>query len=228
MAQAATRERSQRAGAKGKSDRELKLVRRFTAKPEQVFRAFADPKRREVVGAERSHHSGLRDGCEARRSLADHDALLGWRHDRQRGLSRDRSALPAGLHLGLARRRQARPRDRGHHRIEAARGRHRADPDARDLRQRAVPQCASAGLVLQLRLLVRVSAGVGGGTASGELCCSSNSAFEGPEGELFAKLLQGGRELSPAVLLAPTRAIRSVPCARSICSPRCSSPSSGG
>lgn len=45
MAQAATRERSQSGAAKGKADRELKLVRRFSAKPEQVFRAFADPKR---------------------------------------------------------------------------------------------------------------------------------------------------------------------------------------
>jgi uncharacterized protein YndB with AHSA1/START domain len=45
MAQAATRERSQSAGAKAKADRELKLVRRLPAKPEQVFRAFADPKR---------------------------------------------------------------------------------------------------------------------------------------------------------------------------------------
>jgi uncharacterized protein YndB with AHSA1/START domain len=46
MAQAATRERSPSAGAKAKSSsRALKLVRRFPAKPEQVFRAFADPKR---------------------------------------------------------------------------------------------------------------------------------------------------------------------------------------
>ena len=46
MAQAATRERSQSAGAKPKnSERELKLVRRLPAKPEQVFGAFADPKR---------------------------------------------------------------------------------------------------------------------------------------------------------------------------------------
>ncbi|HEX6103254.1 MAG TPA: SRPBCC domain-containing protein [Alphaproteobacteria bacterium] len=45
MAQAATRERSPGPGAKGKADRELKLVRRLPAKPEQVFRAFADPRR---------------------------------------------------------------------------------------------------------------------------------------------------------------------------------------
>jgi uncharacterized protein YndB with AHSA1/START domain len=46
MAQAATRERSQSAAARKKApDRELKLVRRFATKPEQVFRAFADPKR---------------------------------------------------------------------------------------------------------------------------------------------------------------------------------------
>ena len=46
MAQAATRERSQSAAARKKApDRELKLIRRFAAKPEQVFRAFADPKR---------------------------------------------------------------------------------------------------------------------------------------------------------------------------------------
>jgi uncharacterized protein YndB with AHSA1/START domain len=46
MAQAATRERSPSAGAKAKSSsRALKLVRRFPAKPERVFRAFADPKR---------------------------------------------------------------------------------------------------------------------------------------------------------------------------------------
>ena len=46
MAQAATRERRQGAARKSAaSDRELKLVRRFPAKPERVFRAFADPKR---------------------------------------------------------------------------------------------------------------------------------------------------------------------------------------
>jgi uncharacterized protein YndB with AHSA1/START domain len=46
MAQAATRERSHGAGAQRRtSDRELRLVRRFAAKPEQVFRAFADPRR---------------------------------------------------------------------------------------------------------------------------------------------------------------------------------------
>ena len=46
MAQAATRERSPSAGARAKSSsRALKLVRRLPAKPEQVFRAFADPKR---------------------------------------------------------------------------------------------------------------------------------------------------------------------------------------
>jgi uncharacterized protein YndB with AHSA1/START domain len=46
MAQVAAREKSQNAGAKRKGpDRELKLVRRFPAKPEQVFHAFADPKR---------------------------------------------------------------------------------------------------------------------------------------------------------------------------------------
>ena len=46
MAQAAIRERKQGAARKSAaSNRELKLVRRFPAKPEQVFRAFADPKR---------------------------------------------------------------------------------------------------------------------------------------------------------------------------------------
>jgi uncharacterized protein YndB with AHSA1/START domain len=46
MAQAATRERSHGAGAQRRtSDRELRLVRRFPVKPEQVFRAFADPRR---------------------------------------------------------------------------------------------------------------------------------------------------------------------------------------
>src|SRR5574339_118311 len=46
MAQAATRERKRGAARKSAaSDRELKLVRRFPAKPDRVFRACADPKR---------------------------------------------------------------------------------------------------------------------------------------------------------------------------------------
>ncbi len=46
MAQTATREHARAGAAKSQpADRVLKLVRRFPAKPERVFRAFTDPKR---------------------------------------------------------------------------------------------------------------------------------------------------------------------------------------
>ena len=75
-----------------------------------------------------------------------------YRHRRIQG---DRRAGAAGVHLGLAQRQRAQPRNHRHLDLQAARRRHGFDAGASRLRQRGIPRFAPRRLDLELEFARR-------------------------------------------------------------------------